>query len=187
MRTQSNPPHDVLHVYQSSGLDLGSSIDFTDLTETDKLLSQIPQSQGSTVSSFNSQIQYTKGLLVMYTNIDTYLNKKKEFQTQIADMKPDIICLVEILPKSPGITSHPSVYTIHGYYSYFNDTKKRGTAIFVNNMLVSSLNANLSSDEFEEFSSVKIQIRGRDTSFGLYLYRGPNSDDMNDNRLIKLL
>ena len=48
---QSIQLHEVL--YQSSGMDLGSSIDFTDLTktETDELLSEIPQFQGSTISS----------------------------------------------------------------------------------------------------------------------------------------
>ena len=121
---QFNQLHDVL--YQSSGMDLGSSIDFTDLTETetDKLLSEIPQSQGSTISSNYSEIQNSNGLSVMYTNIDTYLNKREEFLIQIADTKPDIICLVEILPKSPGITFHQCEYMIHGFFCYLNNTKK---------------------------------------------------------------
>ena len=182
---QSNQPQDVL--YQSSGLDLGSSIDFTELTETDELLSQIPPSGSATNSVNTSETPNTKGLLVMYTNIDTYLNKREEFQTQIADMKPDIICLVEILPKTPGIIFHQCEYTIQGYYSYFNNTKKRGIAIFVNNNLVSSLNEYLSSDEFDESLWLKIQLKGRDTLLLGCIYRSPNSDDLNNNRLIQLL
>ena len=69
--------------------------------KTGNLATTIPRS-GSTINSLNtSEIQNTEGLLVLYTDIDTNLNKREEFQTQTANMKPDIICLVEILPKTP--------------------------------------------------------------------------------------
>lgn len=39
------------------------------------------------------------GLRCMYTNVDGYNNKRAEFLARIAEKKPDIIGLVEIMPK----------------------------------------------------------------------------------------
>ena len=57
----------------------------------------------------------------------------------------------------------------------------------MNNRLVSSLNEYLSSVEFDESLWLKIQLKGRDTLLLGCIYRSPNSDHMNNNRLIQLL
>ena len=42
-------------------------------------------------SSDNSLIDKSTGLKILYTNIDSYLNKREEFQSAIGNVDPDII------------------------------------------------------------------------------------------------
>ena len=102
-------------------------------------------------------------------------------------MKPNIICLVKILPNHlvlPATKLNMKFMVIIPTLT----TPKRGELHFLNNMLVSSLNEYLSYDEFDESLWVKIKLisRGNTLLLGCF-YRSPNSDDMANNRFIKLL
>ena len=65
-------------------------------------------------SSDNSLIDTSTGLKTLHTNIDSYLNKREEFQSAIDILDPDIICMVEILPKVK-VAFNQCEYDIRGY------------------------------------------------------------------------
>ena len=41
-----------------------------------------------------------KELMCMYTNVDSFISKKYEFETRVNTLKPDIIGVTEINPKN---------------------------------------------------------------------------------------
>ena len=51
----------------------------------------------------------------MYSNVDSYLNKKDELLTRIDELKPSIIALSEILPKNANKNFAENEYIIHHY------------------------------------------------------------------------
>ena len=87
------------------------------------------------------------GLKILYTNIDSYLNKREEFESTIDILDPDIICMVEILPK---VRVAFNQCDIRGYRSFFSNTEKRGAAIMVKSQLISNSYEKLTSHSFEE-------------------------------------
>ena len=69
-----------------------------------------------------SLVDTSTGLKIIYTNIDSYLSKR-EFQSSIDILDPDIICMVEILPKVK-VVFNQSEYYIGGYQSFLSNTGK---------------------------------------------------------------
>ena len=100
-------------------------------------------------SSDNSLIDTSTVLKILYTNIDSYLNKREEFQSAIDNVDPDIICMVEILPKVK-VAFNQCEYVIGGYRSFFSNTEKRGAVIMDKDQLISNSHEKLTSDAFEE-------------------------------------
>ena len=100
-------------------------------------------------SSDNSLIDTSTVLKILYTNIDSYLNKREEFQSAIDNVDPDIICMVEILPKVK-VAFNQCEYVIGGYRSFFSNNEKRGAVIMVKDQLISNSHEKLTSDSFEE-------------------------------------
>ena len=66
---------------------------------------------------------------VLYTNMDSFLNKRSEFFTLIAHRKPSIIALTEILPKNQS-DFNPVEYEIPGYNMFVNVNPRRGVEIY---------------------------------------------------------
>ena len=100
-------------------------------------------------SSDNSLIDTSTVLKILYTNIDSYLNKREEFQSAIDNVDPDIICMVEILPKVK-VAFNQCEYVIGGYRSFFSNNEKRGAVIMFKDQLISNSHEKLTSDSFEE-------------------------------------
>ena len=66
---------------------------------------------------------------VLYTNMDSFLNKRSEFSTLIAHRKPSTIALTEMLSKNQSVFN-PVEYKIPGYNMFVNINPRRGVAIY---------------------------------------------------------
>ena len=51
----------------------------------------------------SSTIKSYQNLTVFYTNADNLINKRNELYHSIASVKPEIICITEILPKNASL------------------------------------------------------------------------------------
>ena len=51
----------------------------------------------------SSTIKSYQSLTVFYTNADNLINKRNELYHSIASVKPEIICITEILPKNASL------------------------------------------------------------------------------------
>ena len=160
-----------------------SEIDSFNLTEQ-SAVSDIQISIDS--SSDNSLIDTSTGLKILYTNIDSYLNKREEFQSTIDILDPDIICIVEILLKLKVVFNRCE-YDIRGYRSFFSKIEKRGAAIMDKNKLISNSYEKLTSHSFEESVWAVVQLEGRDKLLIGCIYRSPNGYDHNNTQMLNLL
>ena len=105
-----------------------------------------------------------------------------------AEINPDIICLTEILPKLKGIDFNPCEYDIPGYQAFYGLHIKRGTAIFVKMQLKSSSKEDqLIFPEFEESVWAEVRLRDRDKLLLGSIYRSPDADEENNNKLLEML
>ena len=66
----------------------------------------------------------------MYTNIDTYNNKRSDILSRIAVTKPDIIGLTEINPKNAKWSLEQADLQIEGYTVYYS-LEGRGVALYI--------------------------------------------------------
>ena len=158
----------------------GSELESLGYSELDN---SVPRFHGSTSGTDN--VFEKKGLKVIYTNIDTFLNKREEFTNLVEQKKPDVICMVEILPKSSTYSFNQSEYSIHGYCCYFPDNMKRGVVIYVNIALISS-SYHLATNSYEECVFVSVNLKNQNKLLICCVYRSPNSGAENNNKLIEL-
>ena len=79
--------------------------------------SKIYQDQNSsTIKSYQS-------LTVFYTNADDLVNKRNEIYHSITSVKPEIICITEILPKNASLPVDDCELQIQGFYCFTNNSK----------------------------------------------------------------
>ena len=124
---------------------------------------------------------------VLYSNVDSFLNKKDEFLIRIADLKPSIIALSEIKPKNAS-TFCESEYAITNYDMFLNKDHKRGVAIYVDKSLKAREYEELYVCGFEECVWCTFDdVNGEKVLLGC-IYRSPNtSTDENDDKLFQML
>ena len=89
------------------------------------LLNKSPHSQASPFHYFTPTKDIREGLSVMYTNIDTFLNKREELHYKIIQDNPDIICITEILAKTTK-QYNPCEYQIPNNTSFCGHHKNGG-------------------------------------------------------------
>ena len=99
---------------------------------------------------------------------------------------PEIICLVEIFPKTANFIFAENEYKLQGYNAFITESKKRGAIIFVEDNLLSSANQ-LTQHIFEESVWCEIHLKNHDKLLLGCIYRSPNSDTGNNGDLINLL
>jgi exonuclease III len=125
-----------------------------------------------------------------YTNVDTFLNKRNEFSHYVAIEKPDIICLVEILPKNTKFSVNAPEIQVNGYdcFSNINDKDcRRGVAIYVKKSLGAVPSKLKESFNFEESCWCEVPLRDSDRLYIGGIYRSPNSNDENNKNLNEAL
>jgi exonuclease III len=72
-------------------------------------------------------------LKILQANVDVLTNKKDELLLVIRSIKPDVLCLQEVLPKNPGIGGCiPEVeLKLPGYSMHKADEMRRGTITYI--------------------------------------------------------
>ena len=127
-------------------------------------------------------------LSVLYTNCDSFMNKREEFKTRILKENPDVIALTEIYPKKVQIAVQSSELELHGYQLFIPsefDHSQRGVAIYVKNQLACCL-VNMDVSKFKESVWVQLEIKHRILIIGC-VYRSPSSSFENNQELCDLL
>ena len=67
--------------------------------------------------------------IMLYSNVNSFLNKRSAFFTLIDQRKPQIIALTEIIAKNKQ-DFHLAEYELPGYDLFVNKDPKRGVAIY---------------------------------------------------------
>ena len=123
---------------------------------------------------------------VLYTNVDSFLNKRNELFARIDEIKPKIIALTEIFDKNQQEVN-VAEYFIPGYDMFLNLTPRRGVAIYTKSQLNAKEITELNDSLFNESVWCSF-LDGNDENvlFGC-IYRSPNSSVENTNELYRLL
>ena len=151
-----------------------------------ELSSIIQSEQLADNSDLLEKVKEKVGLRVLYSNVDSLQRRKDDLQAMINKYAPEIICLVEIFPKTANFIFAENEYNIKGYNAFITDSKKRGAIILVKDNLLSSANQ-LTQHIFEESVWCEIRLKNHDKLLLGCIYRSPNSDPGNNGELINLL
>ena len=94
---------------------------------------------------------FNDDFFVLYSNVDSLLNKRGELDALISIYKPKVICLTEIMPKVYTNIDVNTEFHIKNYALFTNDPPLRGVAIYVldtlNPQIYSFSNESLTVDE----------------------------------------
>jgi hypothetical protein len=127
-----------------------------------------------------------QNLLCFYTNADSIVNKRAELQVVIAQHAPDIICITEYAPKNSNIAE--SELQVEGYDMFLNSNAyKRGVLIYVKKLLQASPSEVTNLCDFDENIWCEINLAGSDRLLIGCIYRSPNSDMINNAKLVSCL
>jgi hypothetical protein len=151
----------------------------------------------------NSQLDYTKRksgqppektvsrgqgvsneLTCMYTNVDTFINKKHEYETRVHTLNPDIIGVTEINPKNASWSITQQDLSIEGYNLYVNFTG-RGSALYIKSNLGSTELIVKNCGEATVWCTVRLKKNDMLT-IGV-VYRSPNSTQQQNEQLEKMV
>ena len=95
-------------------------------------------------------------LSCMYTNIDTFTNKKYEYEARVNTLKPDIIGVTEINPKNAYWPITQQDLSIEGYNLYVN-LGGRGSALYIKSTLGSTELSVKNSGEATVWCTVRLK------------------------------
>ena len=134
----------------------------------------------------NDSDSFTHGFKVLYSNVDSLLNKRNELKCIIKDEDYDILLFTEILPKNcKNVCS--SELSIDNYVLFTSSLNTgRGVAIYINEKWKASTDDSLMAEEPESVWC-KIRLRGSDNLLVGNVYRSPNSTSENNSKLNELL
>ena len=124
---------------------------------------------------------------IMYSNVDSLLNKKNEIISRIDEFKPDIIGLTEIRAKNYGYEPLDAEFNLCDYDMFINKKVKRGVALYFNKNLHAQECTVLNENNFEE--SLWCNFVAGDGSKILIgcIYKSPNSTKENIELLHSIL
>ena len=125
-----------------------------------------------------------KILKLMYTNIDTFLNKREELLTRLSADNPDILGIVELLPKK-RIEFNSCEYKLPIYTLFMGLNPKQGVAIYIRDKFKAQAHYFLHNDFEEAIWCVVHLDRGEKLLVGV-MYRSPYSSGNNNDSLLKL-
>lgn len=119
----------------------------------------------------------------MYTNVDTFNNKRIEFEARIRMLEPDIIGVTEVNPKSTSWQLEQQDLNLPGYGLYCN-LKGRGVALYIRDSIsVSDVN----QPDYESASWCMVNLKNNDVLLVGVVYRSPSSTDGQNSQLIQML
>lgn len=126
--------------------------------------------------------------LLLYSNVDSLMSKREELCKLAHEIKPDIICLTETLPKNKHVKIDVvKEFNIPKYNLFTNENAKRGIAIYYKDHYDAKLCDTLNLIEFSECLWTTVNINKINVLVGC-VYRSP-SGDKNDstNKLTEML
>ena len=138
------------------------------------------------VSSRDVTCTEGNGCTVIYTNLDSFLNKKSELISLIEDKKASIIGLTEIKAKNQK-EINISEYHIPGFDCYINSNPLLGVALYVKDSLCSQSCDELNNQAFNESVWCKIVTKEKKKVLIGCLYKSPSTDENNKRKLLELL
>jgi endonuclease/exonuclease/phosphatase family metal-dependent hydrolase len=124
-----------------------------------------------------ARMKEVNGLKCMYTNMDTFVNKKAELLIRIEQLQPDIIGLTEVKPKHAEWALTDQDLVIQGY-SLYSNLYGRGSALYVKEIVQSTelkLNCNFESSVWST-----IALKNTDRLVVGVIYRSPSSKESHD-------
>ena len=130
----------------------------------------------------------SSSLKCIYTNVDSFLNKREELKTRIHIESPQIIGLTELKPKNARFCLQPAELKIDGYDCFHNISGEgRGVALYIKNDLhAAEFNF---KDDVNTLDTIwaEIKLKGKDNLLIGCVYRSPNSLPERNDQLTKLL
>jgi exonuclease III len=113
------------------------------------------------------------------------MNKRPGLQTVTSPHNVDIICITKYAPKNTTIPVQESELQIKGYDMFTNvDKCKRGVIIYTKKELKAVPSKIELKCDFEENSWCEIKLKGSDRLLVGCVYRSPNSDVINNAKLM---
>ena len=134
------------------------------------------------------KVSRKRPLKVLYSNVDSLLNKRNEMSATIDINKPDIICLVEILPKNRILPVLPCEFQLKDYNCFTNINSSschRDVLIYVKETFNSTI-VNIDNSVLRESVWCEIFIDSDRLLVG-GIYRSPNSTVENNLLVNELL
>lgn len=140
---------------------------------------------------FSDTSSVVNKLTLYYTNADNCLNKIDELMIAIQSMKPHILIITEVFPKTVDSSKIlPAELNIEGYTFYTNSkigAKSRGVIIYVRNDIKSYSCSKLDSSGFEESVWCEVKVNSLDTVLVGGIYRSGSSSSENFDNLLTLI
>ena len=131
-----------------------------------------------------SKLTPNQGLTCFYTNVDQFVNKREDLIMAIADDKPDIIFIAEVIPKNQINLIPKALLSIEGYGCLLNfDPNKsnlgtsgiRGVAIYSRTTLkIREVEINVKG--FRDQIWIEILTCDKDSILCGCVYRSPSND-----------
>ena len=142
-------------------------------------------SQSLPPSKIHCNKKYFNNLKIWYTNADTLTpSKLSELESNIKASHPDIICITEVNPKNSKDDICDEAYNIEGY-SMTKSNAGRGIIIYAAlHLLASQVDT---STPYESSLWTNIKITNNHNIIIGTIYRSPNSNGENNNKLLDLL
>jgi len=152
----------------------------------------VPPPPYNSMYSFNvlndvDSVNFKNGLKVLYSNVDSLINKRTELLHVMEDGDFDLIVFTEVLPKNCKSIQECELY-IDNYDLFIRSLSSgRGVAIYVKSSLKANLVDDLTEDEFIESVWCRIKLVNTDSLLVGAIYRSPSSSEDNNRRLNELL
>jgi len=142
------------------------------------------------VKNSSSSTVLNSFLSCVYSNVDSFLNKRTEFCHIIELEQPDIVCLTEIVPKCFKFAVQRVELEIDGYDCFpkiERDNAERGVLIYVKKYLEAQEVLLAEQDKTKDNVWVEIQLKDRDRLLIGCVYRSPNNTEDKNDKLYDLI
>ena len=130
------------------------------------------------------QVTWKDGLKMFYTNADQFVNKRDDLLMLIADDRPDIILITEVIPKKQTNPITQALLDIDDYKCSLNFEPDdanlgasgiRGVAIYSKETL-GAIDVDISTNGFHDHVWIEIPSENHDSVLIGCVYRSPSND-----------
>lgn len=147
-------------------------------------------SDSSDTFYLNDNTDNGESLKFYYTNADCLLNKIGELEILINIVKPDVMVITEVFPKSMNSANiDKNEYMIKGFtcFSGSVDENSRGVVIYVREGLNADYCSSVANKDFKESVWCELRINKTEKLLIGGVYKSPNSDAVNHVALNRMI